>query len=90
MLPALLGDEAGKNEDGFDSKLFERPEVGFNALRDAERETTGSREQGLLSRRVLVDGLEVVASVDAEPRVREDGERERLDVFPSCEIIWAA
>jgi hypothetical protein len=32
ILPALLRDEAGKNEDGFDSKLFECPEVGFDVL----------------------------------------------------------
>jgi len=69
MLPALLGDEAGKNEDRFDSKLFERPEVGFDALCEGERETTGCGEQRLLSRWALVDGLEVVTSVDAEPRV---------------------
>ena len=69
MLPALLRDEAGKNEDGFDSKLFERPEVGFDALCEGERKAAGCREEGFFSRRVLVDGLEVVASVDAEPRV---------------------
>ena len=69
MFPALLRDEAGKNEDGFDSKLFEGPEVGFDALREGEGETAGCGEQRLLSRWALVDGLEVVASVDAEPRV---------------------
>jgi len=69
VLPALLGDEAGKNEDGFDSKLLERPEVGFDALCEGERETTGCREQRLFSGWVLVDGLKVVTSVDAEPGV---------------------
>jgi len=69
MFPALLGDEAGKNEDGFDSKLFEGPEVGFDALCEGKGETAGCGEQGLLSRRALVDGLEVVTGVDAEPRV---------------------
>jgi len=44
MFPALLGDEAGKNEDGFDSKLFERPEVGFDALCEGEGETAGCGE----------------------------------------------
>ena len=69
VFPTLLGDEAGKNEDGFDSKLFEGPEVGFDALCEGEGETAGCREQRLLSRRALVDGLEVVTGVDAEPRV---------------------
>ena len=66
VLPAFLRDEAGKNEDGFDSMFFESPEVGLNALCDGEWETTGCGEQGLLSGRILVDGLEVVAGVDAE------------------------
>jgi hypothetical protein len=66
MLPAFLWDEAGKNKDGFDSKLFERPEVGFDALCEGKRETACCGEQRLFPRRVLVDGLEVVASVDAE------------------------
>jgi len=66
VLPALLRDEAGKNEDGFDSKLFESPEVGFDALYEGERETAGRREQRLLSGRMFVERLEVVASVDAE------------------------
>jgi len=66
VLPALLWDEAGKNEDGLDSKLFESPEVGFDALCEGEWQTAGRREQRLFSRRILVEGLEVVASVDAE------------------------
>ena len=69
IFPALLRDEAGKNEDGFDSKLFEGPEVGFDALCDGEWETAGCGEQRLLSGWALVDGLKVETSVDAEPRV---------------------
>ena len=87
VLPTLLGDETGKNEDGFDSKLLEGPEVGFDTLCQGEGETTCCGEQGLLSRWILIDGLEIVASVDAEPGIREDGERKRLDVFPSCQIV---
>ena len=44
MLPTLLRDEAGKNEDGFDSKLLECPKVCFDTLCNAERETTGGRK----------------------------------------------
>ena len=44
VLPAFLWDEAGKNEDGFDSKLFESPKVGFDALCEGEWETAGRRE----------------------------------------------
>ena len=69
MLPTLLRDETGKNEDGFDSQLLKGPEVCFDALCEGKGETAGCREQRLLSGWVLVDGLEVVASVDAEPRV---------------------
>ena len=39
VLPAFLRDEAGKNEDGFDSMFFKSPEVGFDALYEGERET---------------------------------------------------
>jgi hypothetical protein len=69
VLPALLRDEAGKNEDGFDSKLFERPEVCFDALGEGEGEATSCGEQRLFSGRILVDGLEIVPSVDTESRV---------------------
>lgn len=72
MLPALLRDEPGKNEDGFDSKLLKGPKVGFDTLREGEREAASCGKQRLLSRRILVDGLEVVASVDAESRVRKN------------------
>ena len=89
VLPALLWDETGKNEDGFDSKLFESPEIGFDALCEGEGETAGRREQRLFSGRILVEGLEVVASVDTKSCVGKDGERERLDVFPSGQIVWA-
>ena len=41
VLPTVFRDEAGKSEDGFDSKLPERPKVCFDALCEAEGETTG-------------------------------------------------
>jgi len=69
MLPTLLWDEAGKNEDGFDSELLKGSEVGFDALGNGEGKTAGCREQRFFSGRILVDGLEVVTCVDSEPRV---------------------
>lgn len=85
---ALVGRETGEDEHGLDAQFFERPQVALDACGHGEREAARGREERFARRWSVVEGLEVVGRIDAEARVGQDAERERLEVLPLLKVSW--
>lgn len=85
---ALVRGKAREHKDGFDAQFFERSEVTLDTCGQRERKTTRSREQGFARLWIVVERLEVICSINPEAGIREDVERERLEVLPLLKVTW--
>jgi hypothetical protein len=85
---ALVRGKAREHKYGFDAEFFERSEVALDTRGHSKRKTTCSCEEGFARLWVVVERLEVIGGIDTEAGVRQDVERERLEVLPLLQVSW--
>ena len=86
----LVWEKAWEDEDGFYPESFEGAEIGLDALGERERETACCGQKRLPRRWAVQQELKIVRRIDSKTRIRESGDRQRLQVLPLGKIIYAA
>jgi hypothetical protein len=80
--------QTGKDEDRLDSQLLERAEVLFDTSNESESCTASGCDEWFAGLGLSQESLDIMSSIDTEPRVAQCVERASLRELALADVRW--